>query len=231
LLPRSHASIPQRRHTALTIQDELAAIANKWGLQNKIAGATTDNADNMVNAIKALGWPHVPCVAHTLNLVLEHAILQCDQLKSIVKKARKLVKRVRKSSSVLSIALEDVIKEINQRRDKAVKDAVLAAKAAEDAASRAKAVGDASAAALDAAATQARQSAEVVKETNLQLPVKLKQCVKTRWNSLYFMLERLLVLRAPLITMLASHTGDGPAQVRCLFPVFFSALSFIFLLS
>jgi hypothetical protein len=173
-----------------------------------------------VNAIKELGWAHMPCVAHTLNLVLEHAVLECDQLKALVKKVKRLVKRVRKSTSVLAIALENVIKDMNEKRAKLVEEARLAATVAGDIADKAKASGDPDAAAAEAAADLARQHAERVAECNEPLPLKLKQWVHTRWNSMYETLERLLLLRSALATMLASYTGDGPSQARDLWLCF-----------
>jgi hypothetical protein len=208
-------SFAQRRHTAAIIEQELKAIVERWGIQNKIAGATTDNADNVVNAVTKLGWRHVPCVAHTLNLVLQHAVLECEPFEVFLKKAKRLVKRIRKSTSVLAIALERSVEEVNAKRAKAIEDANLAATAARDVADKAKASGDdAAAAAAELAAVQAKQHAEQTKEANQPLPLKLKQHVKTRWNSVYLMLDRLLLLRAPLVTMLANHTGDGQTQVR-----------------
>jgi hypothetical protein len=40
----------------------------------KVTAMVTDSAANMRATAKLLGWPHVPCFAHTLNLVVQKGI-------------------------------------------------------------------------------------------------------------------------------------------------------------
>lgn len=44
---------------------------------DKVVAIVTDNASNIVSAARATGWRHIPCFAHTLNLVVQDA-LQAD---------------------------------------------------------------------------------------------------------------------------------------------------------
>jgi len=46
----SCAKFPMR-HTSENIKDSLQNIVRQWGLQNKIAACTTDNAANIISAI------------------------------------------------------------------------------------------------------------------------------------------------------------------------------------
>jgi hypothetical protein len=57
-------SIPER-HTSLNLSIRLIEIAKCWGIENKVACVVTDNASNIVNAIKECGWEHISCFAHT----------------------------------------------------------------------------------------------------------------------------------------------------------------------
>jgi outer membrane PBP1 activator LpoA protein len=56
-----------------------------------------------------------------------------------------------------------------------------------------------------------------VAATPLLAVKKLKQHVETRWNSVFVMLERLVLLRAPVAAVCASNTGEAAGKVRCAF--------------
>ena len=56
-------------HTAEYIADELKRmhITDEWNITEKVVAIVTDNAANIVAAVRLNGWRHVPCFAHTLN--------------------------------------------------------------------------------------------------------------------------------------------------------------------
>ena len=56
-------------HTVDNIAKTLKSITEFWGLTSKIAAIATDNAANIVAAVRKLGWIHIKCLAHTLNSV------------------------------------------------------------------------------------------------------------------------------------------------------------------
>ena len=54
-------------HTA----EHLKSIAIKWKINEKIIAVITDNAANVLAAVRLTGWRSIPCFAHTLNLIVQ----------------------------------------------------------------------------------------------------------------------------------------------------------------
>lgn len=50
-----------------------------------IYAVVTDNAANIVAAVKRTGWAHVPCFAHSLNLVVQEGLKCVETIRSKVK--------------------------------------------------------------------------------------------------------------------------------------------------
>lgn len=73
-------------HTAENLAAELTSVASEWGITDKIVCLVTDNASNIVAAVRLNGWKHMPCFAHTLNLVVQDSIKADSQLPEIQKK-------------------------------------------------------------------------------------------------------------------------------------------------
>ena len=61
------------------------------GITQKIVAVVTDNAANIVAAIRLNGWKHVPCFAHTLNLIVQDALKANPVLSDISKKCQDIV--------------------------------------------------------------------------------------------------------------------------------------------
>jgi len=59
------------RHTAENLKDELKRVVADWGLTGKVCAIVTDNAANVTSAVRLTGWRHLPCFAHTLNLIVQ----------------------------------------------------------------------------------------------------------------------------------------------------------------
>ena len=76
------------KHTAENLCNELKHVTLEWKIQNKIVAIVTDNAANIIAAVRLTGWRHVPCFAHTLNLIVRSGLEclkeLCDKVKSIV---------------------------------------------------------------------------------------------------------------------------------------------------
>ena len=54
-------------------------------MENKVVLIVTDNAANIVNAVKLAKFKHLPCFAHTLNLVVQKGIQKLKTLRQKVK--------------------------------------------------------------------------------------------------------------------------------------------------
>ena len=67
-------------HTAENIVSELKAITDKWGITVKITCIVTDNAANIVAAARLTGWRHLPCMTHTLILIVQESIEKVEDL-------------------------------------------------------------------------------------------------------------------------------------------------------
>jgi hypothetical protein len=79
-------------HTGENIGKILTRILNEWAIFNKVVTFITDNAANMKNAVNSfIRKHHHPCVAHTLNLIVNEALTSNSQLSRILKKCRDLV--------------------------------------------------------------------------------------------------------------------------------------------
>lgn len=81
------------RHTSEYIAENLIKTCNDWGVDSdKVSAVVTDNAANMVKAVEiAFGKKkHIPCFAHTLNLVAQN-ILQIPELQNILLKIKSIV--------------------------------------------------------------------------------------------------------------------------------------------
>ena len=58
-------------HTGDNIASELQRVTTDWQITDKVVCVVTDNASNMVSAIGKTAWRHLPCFAHSLNLVVQ----------------------------------------------------------------------------------------------------------------------------------------------------------------
>ena len=98
-------------HTADNIVKELKRVANNWGIAEKVVCAVTDNASNMVAAIAKAGWRHVPCFAHTLNLIVQDSIKASDELSAIQHKCKEIVSHFHRS-----VKSSDKLREVQQQQ-------------------------------------------------------------------------------------------------------------------
>ncbi|XP_036343172.1 zinc finger BED domain-containing protein 1-like [Rhagoletis pomonella] len=69
------------RHTSDNLCATLRKIMDEWEISNKITAVVSDNAANIIGAIKIGLWRSVPCFAHTLNLIVQKGLQQLDSIK------------------------------------------------------------------------------------------------------------------------------------------------------
>ncbi|KAJ8969216.1 hypothetical protein NQ317_015266 [Molorchus minor] len=87
-------------HTGENLSKLLKDSAQEWGIENNITAITTDNASNIVKAIKLCNWRHIPCFAHTINLIVQSGI-NCLK-NNILCKVKSIVEYFKRSSSALN---------------------------------------------------------------------------------------------------------------------------------
>ncbi|XP_046735009.1 E3 SUMO-protein ligase ZBED1-like [Diprion similis] len=90
------------------IAEMLLNTCAEWGIDSdKVSAVITDNAAHMVKAVDlAFGKKHIPCFAHTLNLVAQNAVQQCTNLQNLITKLKEIVTWF-KQSNVPSIELRE----------------------------------------------------------------------------------------------------------------------------
>lgn len=90
------------RHTSDNISEQLEDILNYWKInKQQIVGVVTDNGANVVSAVaKTFGRnKHMPCFAHTVNLIAE-VITKDTLILPILGKVRDIVKWAKRSVTV-----------------------------------------------------------------------------------------------------------------------------------
>ncbi|XP_075167887.1 zinc finger BED domain-containing protein 4-like [Haematobia irritans] len=86
-----------KNHKASYIFEKLSEIIKDFELEGRIHVGVSDNAGNMVAAMKLGDIKHFGCVSHTLQLAIHDAFNKNVQLKSLIEKCRKIVSHFKKS--------------------------------------------------------------------------------------------------------------------------------------
>ena len=79
-------------HTADSIKEHVLMVIKDWGL-GEFAAILRDSAANVTKAF--LEMLALPCVCHTLQLVVKHSVLAQSGIKIMYKRAKTVVKRLR----------------------------------------------------------------------------------------------------------------------------------------
>lgn len=82
------------QHTG-NLAKKLLGVAAEWEVDKKVVCCITDNTPNITEAIQLTGWTHLPCLAHTINLVVRNAL---KGPQSIINKVREAVEYFRGST-------------------------------------------------------------------------------------------------------------------------------------
>ena len=99
-------------HTAVRIAEAFRDMFQAWGIEEKVHVILRDNASNMRKAMIDAGYPSLPCMAHTLQLVVNEGILAQRAIKDIVAMGRRIVGHFK--HSVLNYSkLFEIQKDVN----------------------------------------------------------------------------------------------------------------------
>ncbi|XP_046868451.1 zinc finger BED domain-containing protein 4-like [Drosophila willistoni] len=134
----------QTNHSSANIATTFRKICDEWNIFDKVHTIVTDNAASMIKTCELLKKKHLPCFAHTLNLVVQDA-LALENVQGILKSTKRIVSFFKSSATAYAKF------KIAQGTEK---------------------------------------------------PHSLLQEVSTRWNSAYYMLQRVLLTRDPLTATL-----------------------------
>lgn len=86
-----------KNHTAQKIANAFLEVFEEWNINDKVTCIVTDNAINMIKTFKILKKKHLPCYAHTLNLVVQDN-LNLDCIRHIINKCKEIVRTIKSSS-------------------------------------------------------------------------------------------------------------------------------------
>lgn len=85
----------EERHTIENLLSFLNNTVQEWTLGNKITAVVSDNAPNIVGAVKYCNFRHVPCFAHSVKLIIQKGL---KNIFHIQKKVKLIVEHFKRSS-------------------------------------------------------------------------------------------------------------------------------------
>ncbi|XP_045483055.1 zinc finger BED domain-containing protein 4-like [Harmonia axyridis] len=77
-------------HSSENLSAELRRVTREWGIERKVIFAVSDNTANIQKAIQDIGWKHIGCLAHTINLLVKDA-LKNEDIQKTIDKVREIV--------------------------------------------------------------------------------------------------------------------------------------------
>ncbi|XP_043065494.1 E3 SUMO-protein ligase ZBED1-like [Drosophila ficusphila] len=61
-------------HMSENIASSLHEVLSEWGVASNVSAIVTDNASSMIKSCSIVGKRHMPCFAHTLNLIMQESL-------------------------------------------------------------------------------------------------------------------------------------------------------------
>ncbi|KAJ8910633.1 hypothetical protein NQ315_012501 [Exocentrus adspersus] len=86
------------KHTAENLGSLLKKTFEEWRIENKVVCIVSDNAANIIAAIRKGGWASRPCFAHSINLLVQDGL---KQIENMLNKLKAIVAYFKRSSSAL----------------------------------------------------------------------------------------------------------------------------------
>ncbi|XP_044317154.1 E3 SUMO-protein ligase ZBED1-like [Drosophila rhopaloa] len=97
ILSTQHLLTPTN-HTAANIAETIKSVLDDWAIAQKVVCLVSDNDASMKKACVSLKYKHLPCVAHTINLLVQD-ILKQPILEEILSKCKTVVSFFKRSST------------------------------------------------------------------------------------------------------------------------------------
>ncbi|XP_044312889.1 E3 SUMO-protein ligase ZBED1-like [Drosophila rhopaloa] len=97
ILSTQHLLTPTN-HTAANIAKTIKSVLDDWAIAQKVVCLVSDNDASMKKACVSLKYKHLPCVAHTINLLVQD-ILKQPILEEIISKCKTVVSFFKRSST------------------------------------------------------------------------------------------------------------------------------------
>ncbi|XP_003241803.1 zinc finger BED domain-containing protein 1-like [Acyrthosiphon pisum] len=147
-------------HTSDHISEWFEKQLNEWGIQkDKVVNVVTDSGSNIKSAVKKTFNTsgvdkHLPCFAHTLNLVTQRSLNDLEDVQNIISKIKGIV-------------------------------------------------------------TFFKHSVNASDELRKLCDYKLKQSVPTRWNSVYYMIDRFVLCSTHIASVLI-NSRQGPSMLSAM---------------
>lgn len=98
----------EEQHTAVNLSAFLNKTFEDWEISDKFKVAVSDNAANITAAINMKSWLHIPCFAHSLNLVAQSGL---DQIADVHKRIKSIVEHFKKSTQT-TIKFKEIQKQM-----------------------------------------------------------------------------------------------------------------------
>ncbi|XP_044573520.1 E3 SUMO-protein ligase ZBED1-like [Drosophila ananassae] len=89
--------VTSTNHTAPNIAETISSVLTEWAIASKVVCVVTDNDSTMKKACELLKYKHLPCVAHTINLLVQDA-LRFPVVESILSKCKSIVAYFKRST-------------------------------------------------------------------------------------------------------------------------------------
>ena len=182
-----------QHHTATNIGQRLVEISSFFGVAGRVQAVIHDEAANQVVALRVatdeyrkqyLGgsWTSIVCAAHSLQTCLKYGF-NLTTIAALVSAGRKLVGQFRHSTKF-----------------KATHALITAQKPREQAHGQHRVQQQ-----LQQEQRVEEHDTGILEQENVKKPLKLIQDNSTRWNSTFYMLRRLLLLRVPILKVLSDR--------------------------
>ncbi|XP_063215715.1 zinc finger BED domain-containing protein 4-like [Bacillus rossius redtenbacheri] len=82
---------PELSHTGNNLCNFITETLEEWKLQSKVVAIVRDNARNITAGLESSEYEHLPCLAHTLQLVVKEGLLNNKNVNNLIANGRRIV--------------------------------------------------------------------------------------------------------------------------------------------